>query len=93
MRKLSEKFQSVQESVETYSTGRVPSLECLLTILISHVGQNHCICPIIDPRWSFSSQILTIPFLWALFPYLKEVVFQNFPPTATGINRTPEQAS
>ncbi|RVW71614.1 E3 ubiquitin-protein ligase UPL6 [Vitis vinifera] len=42
-----------------------------------HVGQNHCICPIIDPRWSFSSQILTIPFLWALFPYLKEVFMRR----------------
>ena len=27
----------------------------------------------IDPQWSFSSQILTIPFLWQFFPYLKEV--------------------
>ncbi|KAL6343864.1 hypothetical protein AAG906_027635 [Vitis piasezkii] len=70
---LREIVLTAKESVGTYSTGRVPSLECLLTILISHVGQNPCICPVIDPRWSFSSQILTIPFLWALFPYLKEV--------------------
>ncbi|KAJ7980436.1 E3 ubiquitin-protein ligase UPL6 [Quillaja saponaria] len=52
---------------------KVSSLERLLTILISHIGQRPCICPNADPRLSFSSQILTIPFLWHLFPYLKEV--------------------
>ncbi|KAF8394715.1 hypothetical protein HHK36_020932 [Tetracentron sinense] len=49
------------------------SLEHALILIISHIGQRPCICPNIDPRWSFSSQVLTIPFLWQLFPYLKEV--------------------
>ncbi|XP_058212296.1 E3 ubiquitin-protein ligase UPL6 isoform X3 [Rhododendron vialii] len=55
------------------SVGKISSLESVLALLISHVGQGSCVCPNIDPRWSFSSQILTIPFLWKLFPYLKEV--------------------
>ncbi|KAL6978059.1 E3 ubiquitin-protein ligase upl6, partial [Sarracenia purpurea var. burkii] len=53
--------------------GRISSLENVLALIISHVRQRSCVCPNIDPRWSFSSQILTIPFLWKLFPYLKEV--------------------
>ncbi|PSR92481.1 E3 ubiquitin-protein like [Actinidia chinensis var. chinensis] len=56
-----------------YSIGRISSLESVLALLISHVHQRSCVCPNTDPRWSFSSQILTIPFLWKLFPYLKEV--------------------
>ncbi|OMO53433.1 Ubiquitin-protein ligase 7 [Corchorus capsularis] len=55
------------------SSGKVSALECVLALMISHVGQNPSICSNIDPQWSFSSQILTIPFLWQLFPYLKEV--------------------
>ncbi|KAA8531179.1 hypothetical protein F0562_005907 [Nyssa sinensis] len=55
------------------SVGEVSSLECLLALIISHIGQRPCICPNTDPRWSFLSQILTIPFLWHLFPNLKEV--------------------
>lgn len=92
MRELFWEFQIVQESVKI-CTGKVSSLERLLMILISHVGHNSCTCPIIDPPWSFSSQILTIPFLWALFPYLKEVVFQIFSSNGYGTYRTPEQAS
>ncbi|KAL7220882.1 hypothetical protein ACSBR2_013714 [Camellia fascicularis] len=52
---------------------KVSSLESVLALIMSHVGQKSCACPDIDPRWSFSSQILTIPSLWKLFPYLKEV--------------------
>ncbi|XP_052208292.1 E3 ubiquitin-protein ligase UPL6-like isoform X2 [Diospyros lotus] len=63
---------SKEESVKTSSL-TTSSLESALALMISHVGQGPCDCPNIDPRWSFSSQILTIPFLWKLFPYLKEV--------------------
>ncbi|XP_052204385.1 E3 ubiquitin-protein ligase UPL6 isoform X2 [Diospyros lotus] len=52
--------------------GKISSLERILAVIISHVGQRSCVCPNVDPRWSFSSQILTIPFLWKLFPNLKE---------------------
>ncbi|KAL5782068.1 hypothetical protein ACOSP7_007097 [Xanthoceras sorbifolium] len=55
------------------SIGKVSSLERVLALIIPHIGQRACTCPNIDPRWSFSSQILTVPFLWHLFPYLKEV--------------------
>ncbi|KAI9387307.1 hypothetical protein POPTR_010G150000v4 [Populus trichocarpa] len=48
-------------------------LERILALLISHIGQHPCICPNINPQWSFSSQMLTIPLLWRLFPSLKEV--------------------
>ncbi|CAK9136438.1 unnamed protein product [Ilex paraguariensis] len=53
--------------------GIVSSLERILVLFASHVGQPPCVCQPIDPQWSFSSLILTIPFLWKLFPYLKEV--------------------
>ncbi|CAN6726655.1 unnamed protein product [Malus baccata var. baccata] len=63
-----------KESIKTHnSIGRVSSLECSLAVVISHIGQEPCTCPNIDPHWSFSSQILTVPFLWKLFPYLGEV--------------------
>ncbi|KAJ7955280.1 E3 ubiquitin-protein ligase UPL6 [Quillaja saponaria] len=52
---------------------KVSSLERVLAVGISHIGQKPCICTNVDPRLSFSSQILTVPFLWHLFPYLKEV--------------------
>ncbi|XP_068495991.1 E3 ubiquitin-protein ligase UPL6 isoform X3 [Phaseolus vulgaris] len=49
------------------------SLERVLTVLICHIGQKPCICSPTDPVYSFSSQILTIPFLWHVFPNLKQV--------------------
>ncbi|XP_065863879.1 E3 ubiquitin-protein ligase UPL6 isoform X2 [Euphorbia lathyris] len=55
------------------SIEEVSALERMLSLVILHIGQDPCICPHIDPQWSFSSQILTIPFLWRLFPNLKEV--------------------
>uniref|UniRef100_A0A2P2KLS9 HECT-type E3 ubiquitin transferase n=1 Tax=Rhizophora mucronata TaxID=61149 RepID=A0A2P2KLS9_RHIMU len=55
------------------SIGRISSLEHLLARVISHIGQKPCLCPNVDPYCSFSSQMLTIPFLWQLFPNLKEV--------------------
>ncbi|KAE8698312.1 E3 ubiquitin-protein ligase UPL6 [Hibiscus syriacus] len=55
------------------SSGKVSALEHLLACMISHVGQSPYICTNVDPQRSFSFQILTIPFLWQKFPYLKEV--------------------
>ncbi|GMN55087.1 hypothetical protein TIFTF001_024203 [Ficus carica] len=64
-----------KENMYSYTNiGKVSSLERVLVFMISHTGQRPCICPNIDPQWSFSSQILTVPFLWPLFPYLKEVL-------------------
>ncbi|XP_075487964.1 E3 ubiquitin-protein ligase UPL6 [Primulina tabacum] len=51
----------------------ISSLEHVLAICVSHGGLDSCTCPSSDPRHSFSSQILTIPFLWQLFPNLKEI--------------------
>ncbi|XP_022138444.1 E3 ubiquitin-protein ligase UPL6 [Momordica charantia] len=62
-----------KESTISHSNGSVPSLEHLLSLLSSHVGEKPCCCPRVDPNWSFSSQILTLPLLWQTFPYLKEV--------------------
>ncbi|XWS53476.1 hypothetical protein CRYUN_Cryun10bG0004400 [Craigia yunnanensis] len=65
---------TVKENInERGSFGKIFAFEHVLALMISHVGQSPCICSNIDPHWSFSSQILTIPFLWQLFPYLKEV--------------------
>ncbi|KAL0457533.1 UNVERIFIED_CONTAM: E3 ubiquitin-protein ligase UPL6 [Sesamum latifolium] len=55
------------------STGTTSSLERVLAVIISHVDQTSCTCSNSDPRSSFSSQILIIPFLWRLFPHLKEI--------------------
>ncbi|XP_038719219.1 E3 ubiquitin-protein ligase UPL6 [Tripterygium wilfordii] len=56
------------------SFGKISSsLERVLVLIISHVGRTPCLCQNIDPCWSFPSQILTIPFLWQIFPHLKEV--------------------
>ncbi|KAG2306063.1 hypothetical protein Bca4012_084888 [Brassica carinata] len=57
-------------------TGNILSLERVLILVVPHVGREPCCCPVVDPRWSFSSMILTIPLLWHLFPNLK-VVFAN----------------
>lgn len=64
----------VQEIMKTHNcSAKVSPLEHVLALIIFHTGQKPCICSYIDPRWSFSSQILTVPFVWQLFPYLKEV--------------------
>ncbi|WVY92397.1 hypothetical protein V8G54_031485 [Vigna mungo] len=50
------------------------SLERVLTVVTCHIGQKPCICSPTDPVYSFSSQILSIPFLWHVFPNLKQAV-------------------
>ncbi|KFK39058.1 hypothetical protein AALP_AA3G195500 [Arabis alpina] len=57
-------------------TGSIVSLERVLMLIVPHDGREPCCCPVVDPRWSFSSMILTIPLIWQLFPNLK-VVFAN----------------
>ncbi|XP_074348317.1 E3 ubiquitin-protein ligase UPL6 isoform X2 [Apium graveolens] len=54
------------------SAAKASSLEHVLVLIMSHMGQKPCICAT-DVRWTFISQILTVPFLWQLFPYLKEI--------------------
>lgn len=49
------------------------SLERVLTGVMCHIGQKPCTCSDTDPRYSFSLQILTIPFLWHVFPNLRQV--------------------
>jgi ubiquitin-protein ligase E3 C len=48
-------------------------LEQVLMLVASHVGHHPCCCLKVDPRWSFSSQLLSIPFLWHRLPHLKKV--------------------
>ncbi|CAI0626143.1 unnamed protein product [Linum tenue] len=55
------------------STGNLSGVEHITGILISHSGQNSCSCPNVDPKFCFSSQMLTVPFLWKNFPSLKGV--------------------
>ncbi|KAF8095457.1 hypothetical protein N665_0332s0039 [Sinapis alba] len=77
-------FKLVREIVTTAKEGRrgptidgsILSLERVLVLVVPHVGREPCCCHVVDPRWSFSSMILTIPFIWQLFPNL-EVVFAN----------------
>ncbi|XP_042466129.1 E3 ubiquitin-protein ligase UPL6-like [Zingiber officinale] len=57
--------------------GSVSSLEHVLISLASHVGQEPCYCSSVDQRWSFSLQILSIPFLWHHLPFFKEVFWAN----------------
>ncbi|CAL9221173.1 unnamed protein product [Arabidopsis halleri] len=77
-------FKLVREMVTTAKesprgqtmTGSILSLERVLTLIVPHIGREPCCCPVVDPRCSFSSMILTIPLIWKLFPNLK-VVFAN----------------
>ncbi|GER31451.1 ubiquitin-protein ligase [Striga asiatica] len=45
----------------------------VLAQIIAHVDQASCTCPNNDLKWSFTCQILAIPFLWRIFPHLKEM--------------------
>ncbi|KAG4942304.1 hypothetical protein JHK82_046507 [Glycine max] len=60
-----------------FSIGKGSSLERVLIAVISHVGQKPCICSHINPRYSSASQIITIPFLWHLFPNLQQIFAAN----------------
>ncbi|XP_048570079.1 E3 ubiquitin-protein ligase UPL6 [Triticum urartu] len=55
----------------------ISALEQVLMLTASHVGDNQCCCPAVDPRWSFSSQLLSIPFLWHRLPHFKKVFSAN----------------
>ncbi|ONM62673.1 E3 ubiquitin-protein ligase UPL6 [Zea mays] len=46
-------------------------------LVASHVGHHPCCCLKVDPRWSFSSQLLSIPSLWHRLPHLKKVFSVN----------------
>ena len=50
------------------------ALEHVINLVSSQIGPTPSTYSEIDPRWSFSSQILSIPFLWNHCPYLKEVI-------------------
>ncbi|ONM62690.1 E3 ubiquitin-protein ligase UPL6 [Zea mays] len=52
-------------------------LEQVLMLVASHVGHHPCCCLKVDPRWSFSSQLLSIPSLWHRLPHLKKVFSVN----------------
>ncbi|CAL0334474.1 unnamed protein product [Lupinus luteus] len=63
-----------KDNADNYiDSGKGSSLERVLTIVICHTGQKPCICSQIDPRYSFSIQILTVPFLWRVFPNIIKV--------------------
>ncbi|KAH9621963.1 hypothetical protein KSS87_001747 [Heliosperma pusillum] len=62
------------ESVKTQNMIDVSSLEHVLMLIIPHDGKRPCVCQNADQWWSFVSQILTIPFLWHIFPRLKETL-------------------
>ncbi|KAL5231664.1 hypothetical protein ABZP36_030440 [Zizania latifolia] len=53
------------------------SLEQVLMLIASHVGHHPCCCPVVDPRWCFFSQLLSIPFLWHRLPHFKKVFSEN----------------
>ncbi|KAL9240764.1 hypothetical protein vseg_014947 [Gypsophila vaccaria] len=63
---------SAEESLKTQNMIDVSSLEHVLMLIIPHDGKRPCVCQNADQWWSFVSQILTIPFLWRIFPRLKE---------------------
>nr|XP_051208650.1 E3 ubiquitin-protein ligase UPL6-like [Lolium perenne] len=53
------------------------ALSKILTLVASHVGNYSCHCSSVDPRWSFSSQILSIPSLWHSLPDFKKAFCSN----------------
>ncbi|XP_039127300.1 E3 ubiquitin-protein ligase UPL6-like [Dioscorea cayenensis subsp. rotundata] len=61
------------QSVKTpESRNLASSLEHVIMLAASHISQQPCNCSSIEPRWSFSSQLLSIPFFWNHLPFLKE---------------------
>lgn len=55
------------------ATDGIPSLEQVLIRVVHHISKDGCTCRIMDLQWNFSSQVLSLPFLWRHFPVLKEV--------------------
>lgn len=51
----------------------VSPLDHVIALVISHFGQTPCVCRKVEPCQSFSSQILSIPFLWRTYSHLKEI--------------------
>ncbi|CAO2838394.1 unnamed protein product [Amaranthus hypochondriacus] len=71
---LREMTLAAKGSLNTQKIIQVSSLEQVLTIIISHIGEKPCVCQNADQWWSFLSQILTVPLLWQIFPHLKVVL-------------------
>ncbi|GLT31999.1 hypothetical protein SLA2020_066960 [Shorea laevis] len=66
---------AVKASTKSHSShGKKSLVEDVLTRIASHISQKLVTPRDTGTKWSrcFSSQILTVPFLWQLFPYLKE---------------------
>ncbi|XP_052727718.1 E3 ubiquitin-protein ligase UPL6 isoform X3 [Vigna angularis] len=61
------------DAENNFSIGKGSSLERVLMAVVCHVGQEPCICSHINPRYTFASQIITIPFLWHIFPNLQQM--------------------
>ncbi|GKV29508.1 hypothetical protein SLEP1_g38434 [Rubroshorea leprosula] len=72
---LREIILAVKASRKGHSShGKKSLVEDVLTRIASHIPQKLVTPRDTGTKWSrcFSSQILTVPFLWQLFPYLKE---------------------
>ncbi|GLT58392.1 hypothetical protein SLA2020_312880 [Shorea laevis] len=72
---LREIILAVKASTKGHSShGKKSLVEDVLTRIASHIPQKLVTPRETGTKWSrcFSSQILTVPFLWQLFPYLKE---------------------
>ncbi|GJR37050.1 E3 ubiquitin protein ligase UPL6 [Tanacetum coccineum] len=67
-----------KESLNSEGLAGKSLIETVLAVVIAHTGEGRCVCADIDLQWSFASQILTIPFTWKIFPYLKEGLCQHY---------------
>ncbi|KAL9265466.1 E3 ubiquitin-protein ligase UPL6-like protein [Drosera capensis] len=72
MREIVLAWKGKKESQLTHE--ELSILERVVILIVSHVIDTSCICQDVDPQWSFTSQILTIPFIWQIFPYVKEAL-------------------
>ncbi|KAL5700753.1 HECT-type E3 ubiquitin transferase [Ranunculus cassubicifolius] len=62
---------------------RESSLEQVLIQTARHICQDECTCENTDLQWSFFPQILSLPFLWRHFPFLKKVFSDRKDPQYT----------
>nr|CAD1829721.1 unnamed protein product [Ananas comosus var. bracteatus] len=53
--------------------GSLSSLEHVVALVASHISHQPSYCSTVDPKWSFFSQFLSIPFMWHHLPYFKEI--------------------